>query len=104
VRRWHELVAAGAAGSVAMGTLGMRMIDGDFEPGFFINHFVKDLGLVLEECRRMRIVLPGVELADRFYRSMQGRGRGSRGTQDLINALAEFSGAHWPPAPEQAGA
>ena len=60
VRKWHELVSAGAAGSVAMKTLGGRMLDGDFKPGFFIDHFVKDLGLILEECRRMGLILPGV--------------------------------------------
>ena len=95
VRRWHELVSVGAAGSVAMQNLGSRMMDGNYDPGFFIDHFVKDLGLVLEECRRMKIVLPGVELADRFYRHMQATGHGKEGTQALIKALAEFSGTEW---------
>jgi len=99
VRRWHELVSAGAGGSVAMKTLGTRMMDGDYAPGFFIDHFVKDLGLVLEECRRMGIVLPGAELAGRIYRSIQARGRGKDGTQALIEALAEDSGTAWEPVP-----
>lgn len=100
VRKWHELVSCGAAGSVAMQTLGQRMMDGDFEPGFFIDHFVKDLGLVLEECRRMHLVLPGCALADQFYRSMQGRDLGKKGTQALIQALAEFSGTVWTAVPK----
>ena len=95
VRQWHSLVVKGAAGSTAMGTLGSRMMDGDDEPGFFIDHFVKDLGLVLEQCRFMKIVLPGAELADRFYRHMQANGYGRKGTQALIKALAEFSGTEW---------
>ena len=95
VRQWHSLVVKGAAGSTAMGTLGSRMMDGDDDPGFFIDHFVKDLGLVLEQCRFMKIVLPGVELADRFYRHMQANGYGKKGTQALIKALAEFSGTEW---------
>lgn len=95
VREWHSLVVKGAAGSTAMGTLGSRMMDGDDEPGFFIDHFVKDLGLVLDQCRFMKIVLPGAELADRFYRHMQQNGYGKKGTQALIKALAEFSGKEW---------
>ena len=97
VRKWHELVSVGAAGSVAMKTLGSRIMDGDFRPGFFIDHFVKDLGLVLEECRRMHLVLPGATLAEQFYRSMQAKGHGREGTQALVRALAEFSGKVWTP-------
>ena len=97
VRKWHELVSVGAAGSVAMKTLGSRIMDGDFRPGFFIDHFVKDLGLVLEECRRMHLVLPGTALAEQFYRSMQAKGHGKEGTQALVRALAEFSGKVWTP-------
>ena len=100
VRKWHELVSVGAAGSVPMQTLAPRMMDGDFEPGFFIDHFVKDLGLVLEECRRIGIVLPGATLADSFYRSMQGQGFGKKGTQALIQALCAFSGTTWEPIPK----
>lgn len=100
VRRWHELVSTGAAGSVPMQTLAPRMMDGDFEPGFFIDHFVKDLGLVLDECRRMGLVLPATSLADSFYRSMQGRNFGKKGTQALIQALCDFSGKEWTTIPK----
>ena len=100
VRKWHELVAAGAAGSVAMKTLGTRMMDGDYAPGFFINHFVKDLGLVLEECRRMGLVLPSTALADQFYRSMQAQGFGTDGTQAIIKAVANFSAKPWDGIPK----
>lgn len=97
VSEWLELVVTGAAGSVAMNTLGRRILSSDFEPGFFIDHFVKDLGLCLEECRRMGIVLPGAILADEFYRIMQSRGNGKKGTQLLISCLAEMSGKFWNP-------
>ena len=97
VRKWHELVSAGAAGSVAMKTLGGRMLDGDFKPGFFIDHFVKDLGLILEECRRMGLILPGTAAAEQFYRAAQSKGRGRDGTQAFIASLAEFSGKTWKP-------
>lgn len=97
VPAWLELVAAGAAGSAAMNNLGRRILAGDFEPGFFIDHFIKDLGLCLEECRKMRLVLPGAELAEELYRIMQAQGEGKLGTQDLINCLAKLSGKKWNP-------
>lgn len=97
VAEWLELVVTGAAGSVAMNTLGRRILSSDFEPGFFIDHFVKDLGLCLDECRRMGIVLPGTVLADEFYRIMQARGNGKKGTQLLLSCLAEMSGKFWDP-------
>lgn len=95
VEAWLNVVVPGAAGSVAMNTLGRRMLNTDFKPGFFIDHFVKDLGLCLEECRRMGLVLPGVSLADQFYRMMQAQGNGRQGTQLLIDTLAKLSGKTW---------
>lgn len=95
VDKWLEMVVPGAAGSVAMNTLGRRLLNSDFEPGFFIDHFVKDLGLCLEECRRMRIVLPGAGMAEQFYRMIQAQGNGKKGTQLLIAALAAMSGKKW---------
>ena len=95
VSKWMELVVAGSGGSFAMNTLGRRMLKGDFAPGFFIDHFIKDLGLCLDECRRMKLVLPGITLADQLYRTMQAKGQGSKGTQALIECLAELSAKKW---------
>ena len=95
VSKWMELVVAGSGGSFAMNTLGRRMLKGDFAPGFFIDHFIKDLGLCLEECRRMKLVLPGITLADQLYRTMQAKGQGSKGTQALVECLAELSAKKW---------
>lgn len=95
VAKWLDLVVPGAAGSVAMNTLGRRLLNADYAPGFFIDHFVKDLGLCLDECRRMGIILPGTELADEFYRILQATGKGRMGTQTLLACLAELSGKTW---------
>lgn len=95
VPAWLELVSVGAAGSAAMNTLGRRLLKEDYDPGFFVEHFVKDLGLCLEECRRMQLVLPGLELADEFYRMIQAQGKGRMGTQCLMQCLAEMSGKKW---------
>ena len=78
-----------------MNTLGRRVLKGDYAPGFFIEHFVKDLGLCLEECRRMGLVLPGTERAEEVYRMAIAQGHGKNGTQDLINILAAQSGKQW---------
>lgn len=95
VAKWRDLVGSGAAGSAAMNTLGVRLLGLDYEPGFFVDHFIKDLGLCLEECRRMGLVLPGTELAEEVYRLVRAKGDGSKGTQILIRTLAELSGKTW---------
>ena len=95
VAKWRDLVGSGAAGSAAMNTLGVRLLGLDYEPGFFVDHFIKDLGLCLEECRRLCLVLPGSELAVELDRTVQARGEGGKGTQILINTLAEQSGKTW---------
>lgn len=97
VAAWLNLVEAGAAGSNAMANLGRRILESNFEPGFFIDHFVKDLGLCLAECRKMQLVLPGATLAEEFYRIMQAQGEGRLGTQNLINCIARLSGKKWTP-------
>jgi 3-hydroxyisobutyrate dehydrogenase len=95
VAKWVELVVTGSGGSLAMGNLGRRAMKGDYDPGFFIDHFIKDLGLCLEECRRMRIVLPGLTAAEQMYRAMQAQGQGGKGTQALVLGLATLSGKQW---------
>lgn len=97
VPQWLELVAAGAAGSMAMNTLGRRILKGDFAPGFFIDHFIKDLRLCIEECRRMNLVLPGLALAEQLYSSLQAQGKGKNGTQNLIEGLARLTDKQWRP-------
>ena len=54
-----DLLAKGAAGSFSLDKLAPRMLRRDFEPGFYVEHFVKDLGIVLDESKRMGISLPG---------------------------------------------
>lgn len=87
-----ESVGSGAAGSWGLSNLGPRVIAGDYGPGFYIEHFVKDMGIALAEAERMGLDLPGLALAHRLYRAMQDQGRGRLGTQGLILALAEASG------------
>ncbi|MEQ8838424.1 MAG: NAD(P)-dependent oxidoreductase, partial [Lacipirellulaceae bacterium] len=91
----YESVSSGAAGSWAFSNLAPRIIDGDDAPGFFIEHFIKDLGIVLSEAKGLELKLPGVELAHQLYEKASAAGHGKNGTQALIHALADVSGIDW---------
>ncbi len=88
-------VASGAAGSWALSNLGPRIIDNNFDPGFFVEHFIKDMGIALEEARRMEISVPGLALAHQLYVSLMAQGHGRDGTHALQLALANMSGIDW---------
>lgn len=90
-----ESVASGAAGSWSLSNLAPRMIRGDFAPGFFVEHFIKDMGIALAEAERMQLKLPGLALAERLYRELADAGHGRDGTQALILALAKISDVEW---------
>jgi 3-hydroxyisobutyrate dehydrogenase len=89
-------VSAGAAGSWSLSNLAPRIVAGDFAPGFYVDHFVKDMSLALAEARRMRLALPGLALAQQLYVALQAQGRGQDGTQSLVHALASLSAVEWP--------
>ncbi|WP_153558531.1 NAD(P)-dependent oxidoreductase [Roseimaritima sediminicola] len=88
-------VASGAAGSWSLSNLGPRIIDNDFDPGFFVEHFIKDMGIALAESRRMGLCMPGLALAEQLYQSLQANGHGRDGTQALAVTLAQLSGFDW---------
>jgi len=90
-----ESVGSGAAGSWSLSNLGPRMIAGNFEPGFFVEHFLKDLAIALAESRRMKLALPGLALAEQLYRAVEAQGLGRKGTHALMLALARLSDVPW---------
>lgn len=92
-----ESVSGGAAGSWSLTNYGPRILDGDFEPGFFVDHFVKDMGIALREAAAMKLPAPGLALAHELYVSLQAHGLGRKGTQSLILALARLAGVEWNP-------
>ena len=91
-----DTIGGGAAGSFSLTTYGPRLLKGDLEPGFKIDHFIKDLGIALAEARRMRLSLPGLALAEQLYLAAQAQGLGQKGTQALLVALARLSDADLP--------
>ena len=90
-----ETVASGAAGSWSLSNYGPRMIAGSFDPGFFVTHFIKDMGIALEEAHRMNLALPGLALANKLYQAVAAQGYSHKGTHALLLALARMSGIDW---------
>ena len=88
-------VSSGAAGSWALANLAPRIVSGHFDPGFFVDHFVKDLGIAMQESKRMSLKLRGLELACELYDRVVDRGDGHLGTHALQMTLAEMSELKW---------
>ncbi|MCM2372052.1 NAD(P)-dependent oxidoreductase [Aporhodopirellula aestuarii] len=88
-------VSSGAAGSWSLSNLAPRMIERDFDPGFYVEHFVKDMGIALAEAKRMKLALPGLALAEQLYLSLMAKGGERDGTQALVRAVAGLSGMDW---------
>jgi 3-hydroxyisobutyrate dehydrogenase len=78
-----ESIGAGAAGGFQLNVLGAKIINGDFAPGFFIEHFMKDLGIALAEAQRMKLELPGLALSRKLYAKLVEQGHARLGTQAL---------------------
>lgn len=95
LNRVLESVASGAAGSWSLSNLGPRIIANNFDPGFYVEHFVKDMGIALEEAHRMDLALPGLALSHQLYTALRAQGSGRLGTHALATALAQLSGIDW---------
>lgn len=87
-----ESVSGGAAGSWAISNLGPRVVAGNFEPGFYVEHFIKDLGIALAEAQRMKLELPALALAKKLYEMVAEQGDSRKGTQVLYLALRRMNG------------
>jgi 3-hydroxyisobutyrate dehydrogenase len=71
--------------------LGPRMLQRNFEPGFYVEHFIKDMGIALAEAERMNLSLPGLGLAKQLYEAVRAQGYGRKGTQALLLALERLN-------------
>jgi 3-hydroxyisobutyrate dehydrogenase len=76
-------ISTGAAGSWSLTNLAPRMLNGDFEPGFYIKHFIKDMKIALEEAGNMKMEVPGLSLAKSLYDQLVKIGEENSGTQAL---------------------
>lgn len=84
-------IGSGAAACWTLENLAPRILARDFEPGFLVDHFIKDMEIALDEAARMDLSLPGLALVNQLYRSVKAQGKGNRGTQALILALERMS-------------
>jgi 3-hydroxyisobutyrate dehydrogenase len=84
-------VSVGAAGSKSLEIYGPRILQGNFEPGFYVEHFIKDMGIALAEAEKMNLCLPGLALTKQLYESVRALGYGRKGTQALLLALEQIN-------------
>lgn len=86
-------VGSGAAASWMLDNLAPRVLKRDFSPGFYVEHFIKDMGIALKEAERMNLSLPGLSLVHQLYIATRAEGHGRKGTQALLLALERISNA-----------
>jgi len=82
-----DSIGAGAAGSWSLSNLAPRMIKGDFEPGFYVKHMVKDMDIALREAEKMGLWTPGLELSKSLYDEIVREHKENKGTQVLYELL-----------------
>jgi 3-hydroxyisobutyrate dehydrogenase len=99
LNRMLDSIRGGAAACWTLDHLAPRILQRNFDPGFFVEHFVKDMGLALEESKRMGFVLPGLTLVHQLYQTVQTLGHGRSGTHALILALEDLCKVHGSAAP-----
>jgi len=87
-----EAVGGGAAGSWTINNLGPRMVKRNFDPGFYVEHFLKDMRIALEEARRMNLPVPGLAQAEQLYLAVAAQGHARLGTHALLLALERLAG------------
>jgi len=86
-----EAIGKGAAGCWSLDHYAPRIRRRDFEPGFFVEHFVKDMGIALDEASRLGLALPGLALARRLYNGLVAQGHAKSGTQALVVVLERLA-------------
>ena len=84
-------ISKGAAACWSLDNLAPRVLKRNFDPGFFVEHFIKDMGIALDEAKRMGISLPGLSLVHQLYLATQAQGHGRLGTHALMLALEQLS-------------
>jgi 3-hydroxyisobutyrate dehydrogenase len=91
-----QSIRGGAAGCWTLDNLAPRVLNGNFDPGFMVEHFVKDMGIALDEAARMQLALPGLALVRQLYLAAAAQGHGRSGTHALYLALRQLSAAEAP--------
>lgn len=87
-----DIIGKGAAGSWSINNMGPRIANGDYDPGFYVEHFIKDMGIALKEAAAANLSLPGLALVHQLYMAVKAQGHGRLGTQALMLALKTLNG------------
>jgi 3-hydroxyisobutyrate dehydrogenase len=85
-------ISGGAAGCWTLNNLAPRIVKRNFDPGFYVEHFIKDMGIALKEAEAMGLSLPGLALVKQLYLGVQAQGHGKLGTHALSLALEKMNG------------
>ncbi|HCN08383.1 MAG TPA: oxidoreductase [Lentisphaeria bacterium] len=88
-----DIIGSGAASSWTINNLGPRIVQEDYDPGFYVEHFIKDMSIALEEAAALDLALPGLALVHQLYTAVKAQGHGRDGTQALILALKALNGS-----------
>lgn len=89
-----NIIGKGAASCWSINNLGPRIVSGNYEPGFVVEHFIKDMGIALQEAASVDLSLPGLALVHQLYLAVKAQGRGRSGTHALILALKTLNREH----------
>jgi len=84
-------ITKGAAQCWILDNLAPKMVQRNFDPGFFVEHFEKDLGIALDECKRMGVAMPGLGLVRQFYVALKAQGHSRKGYHALLLVLEQLS-------------
>jgi 3-hydroxyisobutyrate dehydrogenase len=99
LNRMLDSIRGGAAACWTLDNLAPRILQRNFDPGFFVEHFIKDMGIALEDSKRMGLVLPGLMLVHQLYHTVQTLGHGRSGTHALMLALEDLCKVHMGTSP-----
>jgi 3-hydroxyisobutyrate dehydrogenase len=91
-------IRSGAAGCWTLENLAPRILKRNFDPGFVVEHFIKDMGIALAEASRMKLAMPGLALVHQLYVAVQAQGHGRKGTHALMLALEQLNAAEGAPS------
>ena len=86
-----QAISGGAAGCWSLSNLAPRIVKRNFDPGFYVEHFIKDMEIALSEARKMNLALPGLALVHQLYKAVEAQGHGKKGTHALMLALEKIS-------------
>jgi 3-hydroxyisobutyrate dehydrogenase len=84
-------VSSGAASCWTLDNMAPRILRRNFDPGFFVEHFIKDMSIALDEAERLGLALPGLALVHQLYLAVKAQGHGKLGTQALMLALEQLA-------------